>query len=97
MIRIRKFSFNSFEENTYVVWDDSLQCAIVDPGCHMPAERKELVGFIQDNSLTPKVILLTHTHMDHVFGVREMCERYGIEAYMDPRETCSLGDVEKFD
>jgi len=27
------FTFNPFSENTYVLYDDSKDCVIVDPGC----------------------------------------------------------------
>lgn len=97
MIRIHKFTFNAFEENTYVVWDDTLQCAVIDPGCRSHSEREELVRFIGKADLVPKAILLTHMHPDHVFGVRELCDRYGAEVYMNQKETCPFGDVEKFD
>ena len=44
-MQIKKFTFNPFEENTYIVYDETSQCAIIDPGCYMP-EEKELLGFI---------------------------------------------------
>lgn len=97
MIQLHKFTFNPLEENCYVVWDDSLECAIVDPGCHISSEKKELMDFIDDNCLIPKLILLTHTHMDHVFGVSDLCAGYGIGAYMDPRETVTIMEVKPFD
>jgi len=97
MLQIHKFIFNPLEENCYVVWDDTRECAIVDPGCHEPSERQSLVRFIEDNNLIPKLILITHTHMDHVFGVRDLCNRFGIEAYMDPRETITIMAIDKFD
>lgn len=90
MLQVRKFEFYFFQENTYVVWDDTSECAIIDPGCERPQERKELQEFIDSNSLKPQMILLTHAHLDHIYGVRELMDRYRIKAFMDPRETSSI-------
>lgn len=66
---IQTFEFNPFAENTYVVYDpDTRDCAIFDPGCFDARERAELAQFIQDNRLTPKRLINTHCHLDHVFG-----------------------------
>lgn len=67
-MQLRAFTFNPFAENTYVLWDDTRQCAIVDPGCHTPEEQEELKYFITSNHLTPVRLLLSHCHIDHVMG-----------------------------
>jgi len=93
MIHIQKFVFYLFQENSYLVWDDSLECVIVDPGCERAQEREDLFSFISTKGLKPKMILLTHAHLDHIYGVKECSERYGIPVMMDPKECES---IEKF-
>ncbi|MDD2550610.1 MAG: MBL fold metallo-hydrolase, partial [Bacteroidales bacterium] len=41
MITIKSFVFNPFQENTYVLFDETNECVIVDAGCHGPDEQKE--------------------------------------------------------
>lgn len=78
MTKVHHFTFNPFSENTYIVYDDSQQCIIVDPGCYTPAERQALSQFIQDHQLTPVGLLNTHCHIDHVLGNRYVAETYGL-------------------
>ena len=79
MAAIASFTFSPFAENTYVIWDDSQECVIVDPGCHSTAEQDELTRFIADKKLTPVRLLLTHAHLDHVFGCAFVAEKYGLK------------------
>jgi hydroxyacylglutathione hydrolase len=69
LIKIKKFKFNLFSENTFVLWDvESKECAIVDPGCSDSSEENELESFIADNNLTVKYLINTHCHIDHILG-----------------------------
>lgn len=69
MIQIKKFTFNLFSENTYVLWDsESKESAIVDPGCSDSSEENELENFIFEKSLTVKYLINTHCHIDHILG-----------------------------
>lgn len=86
MLRIQDFTFNFFQEHSYVVWDDSGGCVIIDPGCESSEEKEELWDFIAGEGLKPAMVLLTHAHLDHIFGVKDTLERYGIKAMMDPSE-----------
>lgn len=69
MIHVHSFTFNPFGENTYILWDeDTLEAAIIDPGCYEPEEEEELKSFIEEKGLTPTLLLNTHCHIDHVLG-----------------------------
>ena len=77
MIQIKKFTFNLFSENTFVLWDDeSKETAIVDPGCSDPSEEKELESFISDNNLNVKYLINTHCHIDHILGCEFVKNKY---------------------
>jgi hydroxyacylglutathione hydrolase len=67
-MEIKSFVFNPFYENTYLLWDETLECIIIDPGCYEKFERDELIGFIKDNGLKVMYIINTHCHIDHVLG-----------------------------
>jgi hydroxyacylglutathione hydrolase len=68
MNNLKVFTFNPFQENTYLVWNKSRQCIIIDPGCSSVHEETELVRFVEQNNLTPIALLNTHCHIDHVLG-----------------------------
>lgn len=68
MTQVASFEFNPFAENTYVVYDESGECAIFDPGCYTHEERMALKHFITEKRLHPVRLINTHCHLDHVFG-----------------------------
>lgn len=68
MLQVEVFVFNPFQENTIVLYDETKECVILDPGCYEPEERMELTEFIRVNQLQVKMLLNTHCHIDHVLG-----------------------------
>lgn len=68
MLQIKRFIFSPFAENTYLIYEDSGECLILDPGCYTENERTEMKSFIQENQLTPRRLLNTHGHLDHLLG-----------------------------
>ncbi len=78
-MKINRFSFSAFQESTFVIWDDeSLECAIIDPGCYYSRERQVLENFISKNNLKVKYLLLTHIHLDHYFGAPFVARTYNV-------------------
>lgn len=73
------FTFNAFQENTYVLYDDTKECVIIDPGCSNAEEQKTLTDFIASNNLTPVRLLNTHCHIDHVLGNSFVADTYSLE------------------
>ena len=90
MIHIQHFTFNAFQERCLVAWDKDGFCAFIDPGFSNAAEKDELTAFVADKNLKPVCIMLTHAHLDHVFGVAELAHTYNIPIYMDEREKYTL-------
>lgn len=82
-MKIKKFVFNLFQENTYVLYDESKECVIIDPGCYTQEEEKELENFILDNDLKPVALLNTHCHIDHILGNQFVSEKWkiGLQAH----------------
>ena len=88
MIQIKSFTFNILGTNCYVLWEDGgKRCVIVDPGMYRDFEEQEMLGFLDENALTPDGILLTHGHFDHTWGVALLLRRYGCPVYMSPLDT----------
>ena len=67
-MNLKKFVFNPFQENTYVLFDDTKECIIIDPGCSNRHEEQELVDYIEGRGLKPVRLVNTHCHLDHVYG-----------------------------
>lgn len=77
MTKVKKFVFNPFSENTYVVWDDnSLEGMIIDAGCSNDDENKTISDFINNQNLNIKYLVSTHSHIDHVLGNKFINEKY---------------------
>jgi glyoxylase-like metal-dependent hydrolase (beta-lactamase superfamily II) len=68
MTQVKIFEFNPFAENTYLLYDETGECAIFDPGCYTEEERNALKDFITGQNLKPVRLINTHCHLDHVFG-----------------------------
>lgn len=80
---IKQFTFNHFEVNTYVIVDEATrQCAIVDPACEASFEDAQLTQYIEQEHLHVSHILLTHAHVDHIAGLRQVCEHYKLPVSM---------------
>lgn len=73
---VRAFTFNDFYENTYIIYDDTKECIIIDPGCNSPNEEKELTDFINAMNLKPVRLINTHCHIDHILGNKFVAETY---------------------
>ena len=81
-MKIKSFTFNPFQENTYVFYDDTKECIIIDPGCYTDKERDELRRFITSEGLKPVKLINTHCHIDHVLGNKFTSELWDLELYM---------------
>ena len=95
MLSIRGFEFNPIQENTYVLYNEQGQCAIIDPGCYYENERKQLKAFIDDNKLTPVYLVNTHCHLDHVFGNKFVSETWDLPLHLHETEKMVLSFAPK--
>ena len=90
MLKIQKFTFNPFSENTYIIWDDELFIgAVIDPGCFDTAEEKILSDFILQKNLSIKYLINTHCHIDHIFGCNFIKVNYNPK-FLIPEEDLPL-------
>ena len=79
-MRIKRFEFNMFPVNCYILSDETNEAVIIDPGCFYEEEKQALKNFINNNGLTIKHLLNTHLHLDHIFGNPFMLHEFGIKA-----------------
>ena len=69
-----------FPVNCYVLWDDTKEAVVIDPGCFYEEEKQALKKFILTNELNVKHLLNTHLHLDHIFGNPFMLKEFGLSA-----------------
>ena len=79
MTEVASFTFNPFQENTYIVYDETGECVIFDPGCSNKTEQDSLLTFIRDKKLQPVRLINTHCHIDHILGNAFIAETFGLE------------------
>jgi hydroxyacylglutathione hydrolase len=90
MLVIKKFVFNPFSENTYIVWDEKTnEGMIIDPGCVDSYEEKQLDSFILDRNVRVKYLVITHCHIDHILGCGHIMEKY-FPTYLAPEDDLPL-------
>lgn len=86
MLTVWSFTFNPFEENTYVLYNENNHCCIIDPGCYFPEERQELKTGILKTDLKPILLLNTHCHLDHIFGNKFIYDEWGLSLHLHEKE-----------
>ena len=79
MLKIKSFTFNPYQENTYLIFDDSKEAVVIDPGNYEAYENELISKFIDENKLQLKKIILTHCHLDHCLGNKYLNQKYGAE------------------
>jgi len=78
-MEIAIFVFNAFAENTFILYDKTGECIIIDPGCNNAKEENTLVSFIKSKGLKPTRLINTHFHIDHVLGNKFVADTYQIK------------------
>ena len=85
-MKIARLIFNPIQENTYVVWDETMEAVVIDAGNMGERENDVLAKFIADNGLKPVLALNTHGHFDHLLGVDFLRNRYGAKLAMSSKD-----------
>ena len=75
-MKLKTFTFNPFQTNCFVCHSNG-EAVIIDPSCYEEWETQELVSYIESQHLSVKHILLTHGHIDHIFGCTAMSKAFG--------------------
>jgi glyoxylase-like metal-dependent hydrolase (beta-lactamase superfamily II) len=96
MISVKVFTFNDLQENTYVLFDETKEGVIIDPGCYEKEEKQELSDFIEKNDIRPVRLLNTHCHVDHVLGNAYVSKKYHLTVETSKREEAQLRSVKVY-
>jgi hydroxyacylglutathione hydrolase len=86
MFTVKAFTFSPVQENTCLLFNETGETIVIDPGCYFDEERAILQTFITQNKLEPKLLLNTHCHLDHVFGNKWIHETWGLLLHIHQNE-----------
>ncbi len=91
---VQSFTFNPFMTNCYVVHSAG-EAVLIDPSCASASERRQVVDYIEAHGLTMRHLLLTHAHIDHIFGCAFFSEKYGQAFKMHAAERAFIARAEQ--
>jgi len=78
-MQYKTFIFSPFQENTYVLYDETGECIVIDPGNFSSEENNKLNAFFKDNNLKLVAVITTHNHLDHIFGLKYLVDTYKVD------------------
>lgn len=96
MLYLHSFTFNPFQENTWLIWNEQKECIIVDPGCYSSSEKSVLENYISTHHLQPVRLINTHCHIDHVLGNPFVSARWNLRPEAHRAEQALLERVEQY-
>lgn len=96
MLQLKVFTFNPFQENTYILFDETKEAVIFDPGCYEKGENDELASFISSQGLKVTQLINTHCHIDHVLGNAFVKNKYNVPLWFHKNEIPVLKSVKVY-
>lgn len=95
MVQFEIFTHNPFYENSYLLFDETGEGIIIDPGMYTSSEESTVADFIDRHNIKLKAIVNTHAHIDHVFGVEWCREKYDIPFWLNDKDKVNLESLEQ--
>jgi len=84
MVTIKQLVFNGFQVNTYLLWDETKECVIIDAANSNTSEDQKLTEIIEKELLNPVLHINTHCHVDHVLGGSFVENKFGLGVSIHP-------------
>ena len=94
-IHLESFTCGPFQENGYILYTDTKDAVIIDPGCSNSSEKELFKNFIATRGLNVHALLSTHCHIDHVFGNPFILETYKVPYYIHELDLPVLNAAER--
>jgi hydroxyacylglutathione hydrolase len=95
MLKIKSFTFNPFQENTYVLSEGN-DAVVIDSGNSDKNETAALDNYISEEKLVIKYLLNTHCHIDHVLGNYHVKEKYNVPFMIHEKDLPVLRSVKSY-
>lgn len=91
-MKVKVFAFSPYQENTYVLYDDTQEAVIVDCGAYWEEEQQQLLDFLKTENLKVVKLLHTHLHLDHIFGYEFTAKTFNMLTHAHREDQFLLGD-----
>ena len=88
-LTIQSFAVMPFDENCYVVSDETGEGVVIDPG----GMAKEILAYIREAKLSIKAVLDTHGHCDHIGANDEIRDETGAPLYIHKEDAAMISDM----
>ena len=95
-MQIKQFTFNPFQENTFIIYAENKEAIIIDPGFYEKSEQDIFFEFINKNQLNPIALLNTHAHIDHVLGNNLVVSEFKIPYHLHALDLPVLESVKNY-
>lgn len=83
---VEKFINSTFQSNSYIIYSKSNNIiAIIDPG-------EAIIEKINTKNIH---IILTHEHVDHIYGLEQLCKNYLVTIYLSDKCLKNINDPKK--
>jgi hydroxyacylglutathione hydrolase len=96
MLEIKSFTFNAFQENTYVIFNEGKDGIVIDPGCYDILETDEIDRFIKEKNINITLLVNTHCHVDHVLGNNHIGTKYKVPLAIHKIDLDTLRSVKAY-
>lgn len=93
MIKAEAIAFNDFQVNTYLVWDKTGNCLVIDPAFYSKEEQAVFKSVIKEKGLIVTGQINTHCHVDHILGVHHMKSEYKLAFRAHSEESAVAANV----
>lgn len=94
-MQIYSFTNNPFQENTYLLYDETQEAILIDCGAFNVAEQKAIADFVDMHELKVVKLVHTHLHLDHIFGYRWASERFNLLTHAHKADEFLLDEFEQ--
>lgn len=94
-MQVYSFTNNPFQENTYLLYDDTKEAILIDCGAFNSSEQKAIADFVSMQELKIVKLVHTHLHLDHIFGYKWSSEKYGLLTHAPKEDEFLLNEFEQ--
>ncbi len=87
-MKYKRLTTGMLSSNCYIIGDRG-EGVVIDPG----AGCDEILDAALEIGLSVKYIILTHSHIDHMCSMEELCDRTGAKVLVHKDDAAALGDA----
>lgn len=84
-MKVFTYEVNPFRENTYLLVEDG-RAVLFDSGFYTASEMNIFLQTLEQEKAGLEAIILTHAHLDHVFGIEMVKNRFDVPVYLHPED-----------